>query len=142
MKYEKCYVYYATENYFEIVNKSIKSVRKYSNLPIYLYLLNSDLKSEIENVFTIKWECEIVLNDKMYEKFEDNNFYIERRNKEIYKLLIQRPLIVKHCLENFSNKVCYIDSDSISTPYIDTIFNHHNNEVNYPYFTLGVYDYL
>ena len=92
MKYEKCYVYYATENYFEVVKKSIESVRKYSDLPIYLYLLNSDLKCEIENVFTIKWECDITLNDEMYEKFEDNNFYIERRNKEIYKLLIQRPL--------------------------------------------------
>ena len=77
MKYEKCYVYYATENYFEVVKKSIESVRKYSDLPIYLYLLNSDLKCEIENVFTIKWECDITLNDEMYEKFEDNNFYIE-----------------------------------------------------------------
>ena len=142
MKYEKCYVYYATENYFEVVKKSIESVRKYSDLPIYLYLLNSDLKCEIENVFTIKWECDITLNDEMYEKFEDNNFYIERRNKEIYKLLIQRPLIVKHCLENYSKMVCYVDSDSISTPYVDSIFDYYNDEINYPYFTLGVYDYL
>lgn len=141
-KHEKCYVYYATESYFDIAKKSIESIRKNSELPIYLYLLNSDLKINIENVYTVRWDCDITLNDKMYEKFEDNNFYIERRNKEIYKLLIQRPLIVKHCLENFSNKVCYIDSDSIATPYIDTIFDYYNDDINYPYFTLGVYDYL
>lgn len=142
MIHEKCYVYYATENYFEVVKKSIESVRKYSDLPIYVYLLNSDLKLDIENTFTIKWDCEISLDSSMYEVSGNKNFYIERRNKEIYNILIQRPLIVKHCLENFSNKVCYIDSDSISTPYVDSIFDYCNDEVNYPYFTLGVYDYL
>jgi autotransporter strand-loop-strand O-heptosyltransferase len=141
-KHEKCYVYYATESYFDIAKKSIESIRKNTNLPVYLYLLNSDLKINIENVFTVRWDCDITLNDKMYEKLDDDNFYIERRSKEIYKLLIQRPLIVKHCLENFSNKVCYIDSDSIATPYIDTIFDYYNDYINYPYFTLGVYDYL
>ena len=59
LKDEKCYVYYATEKYFEIAKKSIESIRKYSDLPIYLYLLNSDLKLEIENTFTIKWECDV-----------------------------------------------------------------------------------
>ena len=37
LKDEKCYVYYATEKYFEIAKKSIESIRKYSDLPIYLY---------------------------------------------------------------------------------------------------------
>ena len=54
-KHEKCYVYYATENYFEVAKKSIESVRKYSDLPIYLYLLNSDLKIDIPNTITINW---------------------------------------------------------------------------------------
>lgn len=141
-RFEKCYVYYATENYFEVAKKSIESIRKYSKLPIYLYLLNSDLKLNIENVFTINWECDIRIEPEMYEIYENKNFYIERRNKDIYKLLIQRPLVVKHCLENFSNTVCYIDSDSIATPYVDSIFDYYNDQVNYPYFTLGVYDYL
>jgi hypothetical protein len=35
-KYEKSYVFYATESYFDIAKKSIESVRKYSDLPIYL----------------------------------------------------------------------------------------------------------
>jgi hypothetical protein len=59
----------------------------------------------------------------MYEVFENKNFYINRRNKNMYNLLIQRPSIVKHCIENYSNTVCYIDCDSIATPYVDTIFD-------------------
>ena len=65
-KHEKCYVYYATESYFDIAKKSIESIRKNTNLPVYLYLLNSDLKINIENVFTVRWDCDIKLNDKMY----------------------------------------------------------------------------
>jgi len=141
-RFEKCYVYYATENYFEVAKKSIESIRKYSKLPIYLYLLNSDLKLNIENVFTINWECDIRIEPEMYEFSDNKNFYIERRNKNIYNILIQRPLVVKHCLENFSEMVCYIDCDSIATPYVDSIFDYYNEQVNYPYFTLGVYDYL
>ena len=141
-KYEKCYVYYATETYFEIAKKSIESVRKYSSLPIYLYLLNSDLKLDIENVTTLRWDCDITIDENMYEVFSNNNFYINRRNKNMYNVLIQRPYIVKHCLENYSNMVCYIDCDSISTPYVDTIFDYFNVDSTYPYFTQGVYDYL
>ena len=142
LKDEKCYVYYATEKYFEIAKKSIESIRKHSDLPVYLYLLNSDLKLEIENTFTIKWECDVDFDSDMFESFENKNFYINRRNKNIYKILIQRPLIVKHCLENYSKVVCYVDSDSISTPYVDNVFDFYNAESTHPYFTQGVYDYL
>ena len=75
-KYEKSYVFYATESYFDIAKKSIESVRKYTDLPIYLYLLNSDLKLDLENVFTISWNCDITIDDNMYEVFENKNFYI------------------------------------------------------------------
>ena len=142
MKCEKCYVYYATENYFEVAKKSIESVRKYSKLPIFLYLLNSDLKLDIENVFTIRWNCDITIDENMYEVFENKNFYINRRNKNMYNLLIQRPSIVKHCIENYSNTVCYIDCDSIATPYVDIIFDFFDQSSTYPYFTQGVHEYL
>ncbi len=36
LKHKKCFVYYATESYFDIAKKSIESVKKYTNLPIYL----------------------------------------------------------------------------------------------------------
>jgi autotransporter strand-loop-strand O-heptosyltransferase len=142
LKHKKCFVYYATESYFDTAKKSIESVRKYTNLPIYLYLLNSDLKLDIENTITINWNCNINFDEEMYEVLENKNFYINRKNKNIYNILIQRPLIVKDCLKNYSEQVCYIDCDSIATPYIENIFNYFNGEVNYPYFVQGLYEYL
>ena len=88
-KHERCYVFYATENYFEIVKTSILSIREYSNLPIFVYTLNSYTNFNIENVFTIKWFCDIEFDNDMYEVISNNNFYINRRNKNIYNVLIQ-----------------------------------------------------
>ena len=141
-KHERCYVFYATENYFEIVKTSILSIREYSNLPIFVYTLNSYTNFNIENVFTVKWFCDIEFDNDMYEVISNNNFYINRRNKNIYNVLIQRPLIVKDCLEKYSKTVCYIDSDSIATPYIEYIFNFFDDNSNYPYFVKGLYEYL
>ena len=64
-----------------LTKKSIESVRKYSKLPIFLYLLNSDLKLDIENVFTIKWDCNIEFDSDMFETQQDENFYINRKIK-------------------------------------------------------------
>ena len=55
IKHQKSYVLYATENYFDIVRMACKSIRTFSDLPIFVYLLNSDLKVDIENTTTINW---------------------------------------------------------------------------------------
>jgi hypothetical protein len=67
---------------------------------------------------------------------------MDRRSKGTYELLIQRPLVVKHALENYANVVAYIDSDSIATTYCDTIFDMYDSNLNYPYFVEGIYDFL
>jgi autotransporter strand-loop-strand O-heptosyltransferase len=138
------YVLYSDENYFEVVKACAKSIREFSSLPIYVYMLNSDLKVDIDNVTTIKWDCNIDDgDDNLYHKENQNsNYYINRSNKRIYSLLIQRPLIVKHCLENFAKTIAYIDSDSVATPYIDNIFNFYDSKLIYPYFVEGIYDFL
>ncbi len=140
-KFEKSYVYYATEKYFDIVKKSVESVRQFSNLPIIVYMLNSDKQIDVENTITIKWVCDISESDNMFIN-ENDNFYINRSNSEIYNILIQRPLIVKHVLENYSNVVAYIDSDSIATKCVDNIFNMYDSNLFYPSFVEGIYDYL
>jgi hypothetical protein len=56
IKHQKSYVLYATENYFGIVRMACKSIRTFSDLPIFVYLLNSDLKVDIKNVTTINWK--------------------------------------------------------------------------------------
>jgi glycosyltransferase involved in cell wall biosynthesis len=135
------YVLYANEKYSQIVEKCAESIRKWSNLPIYIYCLNFELNTSINNTFTINWKFESSESNNMYQ-VEDDNFYINRCNSDIYDILIQRPLIVKHCLENFLELVSYVDSDSIATKYVDRIFNFFPYRLNYPYFVEGVYDYL
>ena len=140
-KFDKSYVYYATEKYFDIVKKSVESIRQFSNLPVIVYLLNSDKKIDVENTITVNWECNIGESENMFVN-ENNNFYINRSNSEIYNILIQRPLIVKDALEKYSNMVAYVDSDSIATKSVDNIFDMYDETLNYPYFVEGIYDYL
>jgi len=105
LKFPKAYVLYSTENYFDIVTESVKSIREFSSLPVIVYMLNSDKIIQVPNTRTIRWECPIEnLSDKCYTKSEDN-FYIDRRNSDIYRILIQRPLIIKDALTKHAETV-------------------------------------
>ena len=142
-KVEKAYVLYATENYFDIVKTCVKSIREYSDLPIFVYLMNSDLKIDIKDVVTLRWDLDIEEDDDSTMYLGQNgNFYINRSNRKIYRILIQRPLITKDVLTKYAKSVAYIDSDSIATKYVDTIFDRYNQAVDYPYFVKGIYDFL
>ncbi len=142
LKFPKAYVLYSTENYFEIVTECAKSIREFSSLPIIVYMLNSDKVIEVPNTRTIRWNCSIEnLSDKCYTK-ENDNFYIDRRNSDIYKILIQRPLIIKDALNKHSELVCYVDSDSIATLNVDKIFSFFDNKSTFPYFVEGIYEYM
>ena len=131
-KHQKSYVLYATENYFDIVRMACKSLRTFSNLPIFVYLLDSDLKLDIENTTTINWKSNFTGVDDT-NKSSTSNYYIDRSSQKIYELLIQRPLIVKDALENYSEVVAYVDSDSIATQYCDRIFDMYDSKLDYPY---------
>ena len=139
---ERAYVLYANESYFDIVSTCAKSIRKFSNYPIYVYLLNSDLKVNVPNTTTINWSCDLDPDTSGMYKQENNNFFINRSNSKIYNLLIQRPLITKDVLEKYAKVVAYVDSDSIATQYVDRIFDMYDETSDYPYFVEGIYDYL
>jgi len=141
IKHQKSYVLYSTENYFDIVRMACKSLRTFSNLPIFVYLLDSDLKVEIEDTTTINWKSNLKGVDDS-DKSSGDNYYIDRSSQKIYELLIQRPLIVKDALEKYSDVVTYIDSDSVATQYCDRIFDMYDSNLDYPYFVEGIYDYL
>lgn len=141
-KQEKSYVLYSTENYFEIITECVKSIREFSKLPIIVYLINSDKQIEVSNTKTIRWDCDIEdLSDKLYLK-DEKNFYIDRKNPTIYKILIQRPLVIKDALSKYAQTVCYVDSDSIATPLVDTIFSFYKENSSHPYFVEGIYEFL
>lgn len=144
MKHKNAYVLYANESYFDIVSMCAKSIRTFSELPVYVYLLNSDKQVNVNDVITRRWDCDIDVNEEesMYVKsLENDNFYVNRASKRIYRLIKERPLIVKDALK-YTDNVCYIDCDSVVTPEIDRVFDLFNRHSFYPFATEGIYDYL
>ena len=132
IKFEKAYVLYANASYFDTVLSCVKSIKTFSDVPIIVYMLNSKLK--IDGALTINWECDVDVIHKQK--------YIDRKDDKVYKLLIQRPLIVKDALLNYATSVAYIDADSVATKYVDNIFTMFDNDSTHPYFVEGVYEYL
>ena len=134
-KHERAYLLYADESYFDLVQMCAESIRMFSSWPILVYMLNSDKKINVEDTQTIRWDCDV-------KHLKQRADYIDRSNKSIYKLLIQRPLITKHALENYAETIAYVDSDSVASPFVDNIFTFYNEESSHPYFTEGIYEYL
>jgi autotransporter strand-loop-strand O-heptosyltransferase len=131
-KWEKAYVLYANSAYYDTVCAAVKSIKAFSNIPIIVYLLNDE--RTVPGAIVENWKHE--------ELSVEQSEYIDRNNSDIYKLLIQRPSIVKHALNKYAKTIAYIDSDSVVTSYIDNIFNYMPEDSSYPYFTKGIYDYL
>jgi autotransporter strand-loop-strand O-heptosyltransferase len=132
IKFKKAYVLYASASYFNTLKACVESIKTFSDIPIIVYMLNSNLK--IDGTITINWECEI-------EEIKQEKF-IDRSNDSIYKLLIQRPLIIKDALINYTKVAAYIDADSVATKYVDDIFDMFKEGSQHPYFVEGIYDYL
>ena len=134
-KYEKAFILYADDSYFDLMDACCRSIRNFSSHPILVYMLNSDKKVSVMNTITIRWDCDVFHLKKRKD-------FIDREDKQIYKLLIERPKIVHHALENYAEMVAYIDTDSVATKSVDSIFDYFDVDSNYPYFTEGIYEYL
>lgn len=134
-KYEKAFILYADDSYFDLVDACCRSIRNFSSYPILVYMLNSDKKVSVIDTTTIRWGCDVIHLNKRKD-------FIDREDKQIYKLLIERPKIVQHALENYAEVVAYIDTDSVATMYVNRIFDFFPKDSTYPYFTEGIYEYL
>lgn len=141
-KFEKSFILYGNENYLPIIKKTIKSIRSFSNLPIFVYLLNYFEDIDEENVYVKKLICDIRKSETLYEINNDGSFYIDRNQVEIYDTLIQRPHITKDVLENYSETVCYLDADTVCLSNLEKIFDLYPEDETTPYFTKGVYDFM
>ena len=130
-KIQKVYVLYATSAYLETVTACVASLNKFSKIPVHVYTVN--FHANIPGAKTIYWECDTDVNS--------NSAYIDRLDSKIYRLLIQRIMIVLDAL-SYANTVTYVDSDSVATPYVDSIFSYLPAESTHPYFVEGIYDYL
>jgi len=134
-KYEKAFILYADDSYFDLVDACCRSIRNSNDIPILVYMLNSDKKVSVMNTITIRWDCDVIHLNKRKD-------FIDREDKQIYKLLIERPKIVQHALEKYAELVAYIDTDSVATKSVDSIFDYFDVDSAYPYFTEGIYEYL
>ncbi len=128
---DKVYVLCTTSSYLETAKACVASINKFSKIPVVVYTINFD--ADIDGATTRYWFSRVSANSK--------SDYIDRLDGDIYRLLIERPAIVKDTL-GYARTVAYIDSDSVVTPYIDNIFSLYPKNVDYPYFTEGIYEYL
>ena len=133
-KHEKAYVLYADDSYYDLVDACCRSIRNFSDYPIYVYMLNSSQKVNVVNTITKRWDCDVI-------HLKKRNDYIVREDKQIYKLLIERPKIVLDALK-YADVVAYVDTDSVATKNVNEIFNYFPIDSPYPYFTKGIYDFL
>ena len=138
----KAYVYYGNEAYLETIKGSIKSLREFSDLPVFVYTLNTHTKIDIPNVTCINWTSRAGDQEVGVITTETGNYFINREDENVYNILIERPDIVKHALDNFAEVVTYIDADSVAMPWVDKIFDMYNYNCGFPYFTTGIHDYL
>ena len=139
---ERAYVLYATDNYYDVVHACAESIRAVSDVPIFVYFINSDIVIiDIEDVTSIRWNFEMSGGEDMLNAQADGNFYVNRDNLKIFKLFFQRPLVVLDALKR-AKTIAYIDSDSVATPYVDRIFSLYDENATYPYVTEGIYDWL
>lgn len=130
-RWEKAYVLYGTESYKETIQACVDSIKTVSSVPIIVYMMNSDV--DIKGAVTINWKCNV--------GNPEQGKYINRNSSDVYKILIQRPAIVKDAL-TYANVVAYVDSDSVATRYIDNIFLYFPEKSIHPYFTEGIYDWM
>ena len=127
----RAYVLYGTESYRSTLEACVASIRAHSSVAIFVYLLNSD--EDIPGAITINWKCDV--------ENPPQDKYIDRASSDIYKILIQRPAIVKDAL-SFAKTVAYVDADSVATKYVDRIFDFFRPKSPYPYFTEGIYEWM
>jgi len=128
---EKAYVLYATPSYKNTLEGCVASLKRFSDIPVIVYMLNSDVK--IKGTKTIRWNCPV---EDVFQRP-----HVDRKDPRIYHILIQRPLIVKDALK-YANVVAYVDADSVATPNVDGIFNMFDETSVHPYFVEGIYEYL
>jgi len=127
----RAYVIYGTESYRDTIEGCVASIRAHSSVAIFVYLLNSN--ADVPGAITINWECDVE-NPAQGE-------YIDRASSDIYKILIQRPAIVKDAL-SLAKTVAYVDADSVATRYVDRMFDLFPEKSSHPYFTEGIYEWM
>jgi hypothetical protein len=142
----KVYITHCNEKYLPVAYNLAKSIREFSKIPLIIYAFNVDksktlIFQDISNVHVeiINFELD---NTENYVLTESGNFYIDRQDSKIFKILSLKVYAMKHSLENGWDEICYLDSDCLATPIVDELFDWSNKLTNYPLGTKGIHDYM
>jgi len=146
---KRAYITHVTEDYIEVAINLAKSIREFSNIPLIVYVVDSQLDceiafSEIENVHIRHIQLAIDDTNKSedYVFNSDGNFYISRRSPRIYKILCAKTLAMEMALQEGIEEVCYLDSDCIASPIVDELFDWLPIVTDYPICTEGIHQYM
>lgn len=142
----KVYITHATKTYLQVAHNLAKSIREFSDIPVVIYCIDTDIKDtyifkDIEDVYVEILEMGIKEPEK-YNINEFGNIYVDRKNLRTYDVLSAKINAIKHALDAGWDEVCYLDSDCIATPLVDDIFEWSKNMDDYPLATKGIYDYM
>lgn len=142
----RVFITHCNEKYLPVAYNLAKSVREFSKIPLIIYAFDvneSDLKI-FQGIKDVKIEI-INFGLEKSENFmstESGNFYIDRLDSKIFKILSLKVYAMKHAIENGWSEICYLDSDCLATPIVDELFDWSNKITNYPLGTKGIHDYM
>lgn len=143
---KRVFITHCNEKYLPVAYNLAKSVREFSKIPLIIYAFDvneSDLQI-FQNIKDVKIE---IINfglekSENYMSTESGNFYIDRQDSKIFKILSLKVYAMKHSLENGWDEICYLDSDCLATPIVDELFDWSTKITNYPLGTKGIHDYM
>jgi len=144
-KPKRVYITHCNEKYLPVAHNLVKSIREFSSLPIIVYGFditenNINYFNNISNVdFKI---INVGLDDVNYLTNRYGNFYVDRHDTRIFKILSLKILSMKMSLDSGWDEICYLDSDCLATPLVDEIFDWSNKITTYPLGTKGVHEYM
>lgn len=146
---KRAYITHATENYLEVVLNLAKSLSIFSEIPLVVYFIDSDVEKidlatkDFPNIIQRHIKLDLDKTSESDYIFSDNgNYYAERLNPKIYSILCGKTIAMEMALSEGWEEVCYLDSDCLATPLIDEIFEWSYLIEDYPIATQGIHEYM
>lgn len=142
---KRAYLTICTENYHYLANYLGQSINKFSNYDLHVFCVNySPAKDQkLSGVFYHRMDYEIQNQDaESFSVSQDGNFYVNRENIRSFQIMTRKYAACLKMLEMDFAECCYIDCDSLASPFVDEIFDFLPQIDSTPVFTKGPHDYM
>jgi len=141
-KVPKAYVAHCNEVYAPIVEKMLSTVREFSDIPAFVYVVNSDYKINVPGVETIRINSEMRTDQPLFTgPGGEDNIWVERKATSVYDIITKKVDACLHALENYADTIVYLDGDSVATPRVENLFGFYE-DLPYPKFTTSVDEFM